>query len=321
MTVLTFGEALLRLSLPTGHLLEDLAHLDVFVGGAELNVAVGLARLGTPAAWFSAIPGTPLGQRVQNELRAAGVNTAHVLQAEGRLGTYYLEDHLDPRPSRALYDRTDSSFSRMTPEQLPAQLLSGVTWVHVTGISLAVSQPARLTTLALLHAAKTQGCQISVDVNHRRLLLADDRADLTYRPALELADLIFCAERDAPLLLSGAAATPQETLKKLHARFPHATVVITRGPQGSAACTPAGETAHCDAITASGPGRIGRGDAFCAAFLHRVQSGAPLADCLAFAAAAAALKTTTPGDQLRATEAQVTAVLGQRSRASGEPHR
>ena len=94
----TFGEAMLRLSPPGRRRLEQSQQLDVWPAGAELNVAVGLARLGTPAAWVSRLPRNPLGRLVVAHARAHGVDTSRVVWADdGRLGLYFVEVAAPPR--------------------------------------------------------------------------------------------------------------------------------------------------------------------------------------------------------------------------------
>ena len=81
--VITFGEAMLRLSPPNFLRLEQAQNLDVRVGGAELNTAVGLARLGRSSAWVSRLPANSLGRLVANRAREAGVSTEYVVWSDG----------------------------------------------------------------------------------------------------------------------------------------------------------------------------------------------------------------------------------------------
>src|SRR5256886_16613741 len=96
--VITFGEAMVRLAPPNFRRLEQTTTLDVQVGGAELNTAVGLTRLGRAAAWVSRLTRHPLGRLIANQARAAGGPTEHgVSTAEDRLGPYLLQVRAAPR--------------------------------------------------------------------------------------------------------------------------------------------------------------------------------------------------------------------------------
>src|SRR5438445_3397874 len=98
--IITFGEAMVRLSPSNFRRLEQAPSLDVQVGGAELNTAVALARLGRSAAWVSRLTRNPLGRLIANQARAAGVGTEHVLWTdEDRVGVYYVEFGAAPRAS------------------------------------------------------------------------------------------------------------------------------------------------------------------------------------------------------------------------------
>lgn len=307
--VLTFGEALLKLALPTAQRLEELTTLRAECAGSELNVAAALRALGRPAAWASALPPGPLGDWARAHVRALDVQDL-ALTLPGRLGTFYLEDHHPPRTSRVVYDRQGTAFQALTAEDLDPAWLSGRAALHVSGISLALGRRPQALALALLQAARDQGVLVSFDVNHRRLLLADDDASAAYAPAARRADVIFVAGRDAALL-GGVAG-----LRNLN---PQALIVVTRGAHGSEAHLPGGEVLRQEALPTAGPGRVGRGDAFAAGFLHAHLGGAPPGEALRFASACAALKTTLPGDQLRASGADLQATLS--GGETGEPRR
>ena len=90
--VITFGEAMIRLAPPNFRRLEQARSLDVQVGGAELNTAVGVARLGHTSAWVSRLTDNALGRLIANHAREAGVGTDHVVWTkDDRVGLYFLE--------------------------------------------------------------------------------------------------------------------------------------------------------------------------------------------------------------------------------------
>src|SRR5260370_38828990 len=146
--VITFGEAMLRLSPPNFRRLEQARSLEVFVGGAELNTAVGLARLGHSTAWGSRLTQNPLGRLLGNHAREAGVSTEHVgWTPEDRVGVYFLEFGAAPRASSVLYDRKQSAMAQIQPGMvdLPA-VFAGSRWFHVNGITPALTPSASAVT-------------------------------------------------------------------------------------------------------------------------------------------------------------------------------
>src|SRR2546426_4310201 len=134
--LVTLGEVLLRLSIPSPGRFETARQLDLQIGGAEANVAAACARLGLKVAWISALPANQWGERIRRDLVGHGVDCAHVRMTEhARVGLYFLEYGVPPRPVRVLYDRRESAFGRLTE--------GGVGWEpvrrgragHLTGIT------------------------------------------------------------------------------------------------------------------------------------------------------------------------------------------
>src|SRR5437762_5916977 len=154
--VVTFGEAMIRLSPPNFRRLEQARSLDVQVGGAELNTAVALARLGRSSSWVSRLTDNPLGRLIANHAREAGVAVDHVVwTGDDRVGLYFLEFGAAPRASSVLYDRRGAAIAGIRCGEVPwAQLFKDVKWFHVTGITPALSVGAAETTRAALAAAR-----------------------------------------------------------------------------------------------------------------------------------------------------------------------
>src|SRR2546422_6569800 len=99
--LVTLGEVLLRLAIPSPARFETARALDVQIGGAEANVAAACARLGLRTAWISALPDNPWGERVRRELVGHGIDCAYVRMLPGtRLGLYFLEYGVAPRRTR-----------------------------------------------------------------------------------------------------------------------------------------------------------------------------------------------------------------------------
>src|SRR4029434_8330184 len=137
--LVSIGEVMLRLSIPSPARLETARQLDVQIGGAEANVAATCARLGLRAAWLSALPDNPWGIRIRREVRGHGVDCGYVRTiGDTRVGLYFLEFGTPPRPIRVLYDRRDSAFARLTPEAIDWEIVRRARCVHVSGITPAL---------------------------------------------------------------------------------------------------------------------------------------------------------------------------------------
>ena len=114
--IIFFGEIMLRLSPPNRELLLQSAKLDVWVAGAEANVATGLAQLDHPARMASAVPANPLGEAAVKALRAQGVDTRLIQVREGRMGLYFATPGAGLRATEVIYDRAHSAFAEAPPE-------------------------------------------------------------------------------------------------------------------------------------------------------------------------------------------------------------
>lgn len=295
--VITLGETMLRLSPPDPLRIEQATSYEAHVGGSESNVAVGLARLGLRVAWLSRMTDNALGHSIVNAIRAQGVDTSHVTwTAEDRVGLYFYEAGSAPRGGRVIYDRANSAAAHMQPADLPDSVMSsdGARLVHLTGITLALSDSAAQTALALAQSAKQQGWQLSFDVNYRQLLWSAEGAREGCQALAAMADILFLPLRDA-INLYHTPSDPMAAVERMQQMFPQATIVMTLGDEG--AIVRRGETTlQQPAYPAGSVGRVGGGDAFVAGYLYGHLTGASLDEALRWGTASAAYKYSIVGD-------------------------
>lgn len=172
--ILTFGEVMLRIA-PEGVLRFRQAlpgRMEMTFGGGEANVAFSLAQLGADVRYLTALPKHPVADALLAALRGGGVDVHHVLRRDkGRLGIYYLETGANQRSSNVIYDRSGSAAALAGPDEYDFDAaLADVTWLHITGITPAISEAAYRSTLALAQAAQRRGASVSCDLNFRKKL-------------------------------------------------------------------------------------------------------------------------------------------------------
>src|SRR5262245_44558601 len=201
--VVCFGEMLLRLG-ATGH--EPLFRsgtLETSFGGAEANVALALAGLGLDASIVTALPANPVGDACLGELRRHGVRTDSVRRVPGRMGLYFLTRGATLRPAQITYDRSASAFALLDPQQYdwPA-LLAGADWLHVSGITPALSAECEQAVESALATAAELKVRISFDCNYRPSLWQgrEAHAQQSLRSIANQAQLLFAGARDAKAL-------------------------------------------------------------------------------------------------------------------------
>ncbi len=302
--VITFGETMIRLSPPNYRRLEQTNLLDVNVGGAELNVAIALSRLGLNVSWVSRLTDNPLGTMIRNKAREQGVDTANILWTkDGRVGLYFLEFGASPRSSRIIYDRANSAISRIKPGEVNwEEILRGTKWFHTSGITPALSTSAAQVTAAALKMAKKVGCKVSYDLNYRARLWTEEEARKCQEPFMEYIDILFSTEEDVGRVLGIQTDSYQEVARKLVDKFNFEVVCITmredisvlRNRWTAIACS-AGKIYDDRTYEVEIVDRLGAGDSFSAGFIYGYLTG-DVAKGLRYGNACAALKHSIPGD-------------------------
>ncbi len=308
MDVVTFGEAMIRLSPPGHQRLEQVISLDVAVGGAELSVAAGVARLGLKAAWFSRLPSNPLGRMMANKGREFGVDVSHMLWADGeRAGLYFVEYGASPRPTRVVYDRKESALARIQPGMVDWEsILRGVRLFHVGGITPALSPSAAEVQKEALRAARNLGCLVSYDLNYRAMLWTLDEAQAAQLPMMEYVDILVTSLPDQPdvkELISGLSGeNPADVARQLAERFGFQAVLVTMRSMPTVTLTNWTSLAYVNGqlftdrvYEVEAVDRLGGGDACVAGFLTGYLEGDP-GFGVRLGNAFSALKQTSPTD-------------------------
>lgn len=321
LDVVTFGEAMIRLSPPDHLRLEQATTLDVSVGGAELSVAAGVARLGARSAWVSRLPNHPLGRMVANKGREFGVDMSHVLWAEDeRVGLYFVEQGASPRPTRVYYDRKDSALARLQPGMIDwDSILREARLLHVGGITPALSESAAEAQKEALRAAKAAGVLVSYDLNYRAQLWTLEQARAAQLPLMDMVDILITSLPDEPNvreLISGLSGEdPGEVACRLADRFGlRAVLVTTRGTPSvwrtswTSLAWSAGQLFTDRVYDIEAVDRIGGGDACVAGFLAGYLEG-DVARAVQLGNALAALKQTSPSDWPWPTRAEAEALI------------
>ncbi|MBC7849704.1 MAG: sugar kinase [Chitinophagaceae bacterium] len=171
VSVITFGEIMLRLEAQSGQRLAHGESFRRFYGGSEANVAVLLAQLGIPVSFVTAVPDNTIGQGAIDAVRSFAVNTNSILRSGKRLGIYYTENGNSIRPSRVVYDREHSSFAELQTGKINWQeLFNGHQRFHWSGITPAINSNCASLILEGLKVAKDAGLSISADMNYRSTL-------------------------------------------------------------------------------------------------------------------------------------------------------
>jgi len=328
MDLVTFGEAMIRLTPPDFQRLEQARALDLYVGGGELNVAVAASRFGVGSRWVSRLPDNPLGHIIENRARELGVDPRIEWSKDDRAGLYFAELGAAPRPSSVLYDRSGSAISRIEPGNVDWKVMfSGAQWFHVSGITPALSKSAAKTTAEALEAAKKSGLTVSYDLNYRRKLWKPDVARSVQEPLMRFVDILITTEEDTRVVF-GLGGRGQQSYDRVDAdayaavagelidRFNLSAAAITlrENPRvllntWSAVLVAERKTYRAPRYEVEVVDRIGAGDAFSGGLIAARLANKGWEDSLQFATAASALKHSIPGDFCLVSREEVEQVL------------
>lgn len=326
----TLGELMLRLSTPGNQVFVQADSFDVNYGGGEANVAVSLANYGCEACFLSKIPSNDIGQAAVNSLRAFGVDTSRIIRGGGRLGIYFLQTGASMRASKVIYDRAHSAIAEAKASEFDFnKLLDGVCWLHVSGITPALSPSAAEITKLALMKAKEKGIITSFDLNFRSKLWTKEQAQACMIPLMKYVDYAIGNEEDAQNCL-GFRLEGDVTSGKLDVdKYAIMLQALCKqyGFKGAATSLRESKSASCNGWAGAlyindkfylskhyeiNPivDRVGGGDSFSASLIYGLTHYSDPSDAINFAVAASALKQTIPGDYNHVGVKEVESLMG-----------
>ncbi len=336
--LVTFGESMIRLAPPGAERLEQAHRFDVHVGGGELNVAVGAARMGAGARWVSRLTESPLGRMIASRAREQGVDVSCVQWTrDDRVGLYFSEAGAAPRPSSVLYDRAGSAMSRIATGAIDwPSVFQDARWFHTSGITPALSASSADVTREALIAAKKAGLTVSYDLNYRSKLWTAADARRVQDPLMAHVDVLIATEEDTRVVFgieSGRSSNDYAALdsasyegaaRELQKRFGVKAVAITLRENPRVWLNTWSALLLVDDAILTAPryevevvDRIGAGDAFSAGLIAGRLASQSWQDALRFGTALSALKHGMPGDFSLSTRDEVEQLLkGQSLRVS-----
>ena len=288
--LLTLGEPIVCLD-SRGVRLDDATVLHVGLGGAECNVAIGLARLGHRAAVIGRVGDDPFGRAVRRRLRAEGVDATNLV-IDGAAPTAVLFKEQTYRGAEVHYRRTGCAGSRLGVDDVDAAIAADARAVHVTGVTAALGAGPRDAVAHLMQSAVAAGARVSFDANLRRKLAsADELVDMFHSLCVH-ADDVLMGWGEASLI---AGDSTDDAIRALMVGLDRPCVIVKR-PAGGAICLEDGTWHIHSAPPATVVDPVGAGDAFAVGFLHERLTGGTTPDALARGAEIAARVIGRHGD-------------------------
>ena len=323
---ITIGEIMLRLTPPNYEKIRMATSFEASYGGSEANIALALANLGVDSTFFSVVPNNSLGKSAIRMLRSNDVHCTPVILSTPqqtpthRLGSYYLETGYGIRASKVIYDRKNSAIAEFDYDTLDLDaLLDGFTWLHLSGITPALSKNCRKLTLDCLHTAKEKGITVSFDGNFRSLLWSWEEARDFCTECLPYVDVLLGIEpyhlwvdendHSKGDVKDGVPLQPSyeqedEIFQAFVARYPNLKCIarhVRYAHSGSENSLKAflwyeNHTFESKLFTFNILDRVGGGDAFASGLIYAMMHDYKPMDIVNFAVASSAIKHTIRGD-------------------------
>lgn len=317
---------MLRLTPPNYEKIRMASGFEASYGGSEANIALALANLGIDSTFFTVVPGNSLGKSAVRMLRSNDVHCAPVILSTReqtpthRMGTYYLETGFGIRASKVIYDRKHSAFSEFNFDNVNLEnLLDGYTWLHLSGITPALSKDCRKLILNSLEIARNKGIMVSFDGNFRSTLWSWEEARDFCTQCLPYVDVLLGiepyhlwreeADHSKGDIKDGISLQPDYgqqdmVFQAFIERYPNIKCIarhVRYAHSGSENSLKAfmwyeGHTFESKLFTFNILDRVGGGDAFAGGLIYAMMNQYQPMDIVNFAVASSAIKHTIRGD-------------------------
>ena len=264
-------------------------------GGAESNVAIGLSRLGHRARWIGCVGADDFGAMILSQLRAEQVDVSHARSVAGVPTALMFKQHRTADFSTVRYYRRALAGSHLGPDDVVAAAFAGARFVHLTGITPALSPGAAAAVGAAVRLAGQLGVAVSFDVNYRAALWSVPEARAALGDVVSAADLIFAGTDELEVLAPTRGGDPLVAAGEIAAAHPRSQLVVKQGAAGASAFV-GGERYDCAAYAVRAHDVVGAGDAFVAGYLSALLDGQAPAQALRRGCAAGAFVVGTHGD-------------------------
>jgi 2-dehydro-3-deoxygluconokinase len=334
--ILCFGELLLRISPPAASNWLSQHQLQVYLGGAELNVAHALAHWQVPVSYCTALPNNFIAYDIINQLKHAQIDTAAIQRGGNRIGLYFLQQGTDVKNKQVYFDRKASAFAELQPGTINWEnVLANVKWLHFSAIVPALNDTLVQVCEEMLEAVSKKNITISLDLNYRASLWSPNRKPDTILPSLAkychvIMGNIWSANLllGAPLHLSNDGKISKDAY--LHQAESTVSYIINQFPKCHTVANtfrfdmPDGSLQYFASLFHEGQfwvspemqsnnvkDKVGSGDCFMAALIYGIEQNMQTQQIINFAAAAAFGKLHEFGDVTQQTIPDILKIMQQ----------
>lgn len=291
--VILFGEPMAMFVARSQGDLADVETFSRFLAGAEVNVAIGLSRLGHSTSYVTRLGNDPFGRYVEKKLNSEGIHTQIIYDQDHWTG-FQFKNQVSEGDPEVIYFRRNSAASHITAEDVRSLDISGAKLLHLTGIPPALSASCRDATYELIDMAREHGLTISFDPNLRPALWESTETMIAVVNDLaSKADLVLPGTGEGKVLMG---SDHPEEIAGFYRSLGAKMVIVKNGGKGA--------YAENELESAYDPGfrvpqvvdTVGAGDGFAVGVLSAVLEGLPLRDIIRRGNAIGAIQVSVRSD-------------------------
>ncbi len=260
---------------------------------------MGVSRLGHRSAFIGRVGGDGFGAAIVRRLGGEGVDVSALVVDSTRPTGLLVRERRTLGPSDVLYHRAGSAGSQLSPDDVGAgaRLFERARWLHVTGITPALSLTCREAVSAAFELAAAHGLIVSLDLNIRRKLWSEEQAASVLRELVPRSDVVFAAPDEAAVVTGDAASDSPEVLGASLVSLGTRVAVMKLAEEGALEVRRGEPTIHREALRVPQVvDAVGAGDAFAAGYIAATLEGVDAVAVLDLANACGASAIASIGD-------------------------
>lgn len=293
MDVVTIGETMVLFTPESEGSMKYATTFTKRFGGAESNFSIGLTRLGCSAGWVSRVGNDEFGKSMVAFIRGEGVDVSQVkVDPEAKTGIYFKEIR-NTNDIRVQYYRTGSAASRMSKDDLNEKYISQAKYLHISGITPALSDSCHEMILEAIKIAKKHSLKIIFDPNLRRKLWPEEKARRILLEITSQVDIVMPGIDEGTFMFG---ETDPEALGDLFLQHGPELVILKVGAQGAYYFNREERKLVAGYNVENIIDPVGAGDGFAAGFVSGLVEGLALEDSVKRGNAVGAMVVMAHGD-------------------------
>lgn len=293
MDIITIGEAMIAFNPTATGPMMFVNGFEKRIGGAELNTAIGCARLGLKAGYVSRLGNDEFGKYILNYARGEGIDVSQVEFVDGYPTSVNFKEIMEDGSARTFFYRDKSPTLTLFPEDLEESYFQQAKILHITGIYPAIGEKNIDVIRKAIELAKSNGVKISFDPNIRLRMWSKEEARKVLSEILPHVDILLAGDEEMEIILGEKdPGIIIEKAKELGIPF----IAIKQGDKGSVGYLKGNVVAAPPVKAAKVVDTVGAGDGFNAGIIYGILQDWPLEKTLHFANTIGSMVVSVKGD-------------------------